>query len=1028
MISMTIPKNFKFPILLLLLSEILLLLFFPPALIFSPTVTAGGDTAAHFTAALAAHHNLLSFFSPVTWVPGNFAGFPLFLNYFPLPFWLMALLSLAIPLQVAFKFVTLLAIIPLPAAVYFSLLRMGYKGNVPALGSVFSIPFLFMNENSMWGGNIPSTLAGEFSFGISFILFVIFLGKMYGDAPKHKSLISNSFLEALIALASGYPLLQAGTGTSYFLLRGGCMRYVLSVHAIAFGLISFWIIPLIWRLPWNTPFVHAWHFQRWSELFPPVLLPSLAGAFIGLAAHFRNVILNLRDIRSWLKTDSPSSPENYLWWQFGIALAGFSLAPAVGLVDARFLPFAQIIVVMLGAIGWGNLISRCRYQNLCTIAFAVAIIALGLTKAHQVDSWVRWNYSGMVESKPLGYSYSQANDFLTGTENSPRVVYEHSEINDGAGTVRAFELLPCFSGRSTLEGLYMQSSVSSPFVYYIQSQLSPSPSAPYESDYYSRLDVDKAVKHLDLFNVSQIVAVSDDVCNALDQSPAYELQIAFPPFKVYRLRDPVDSYATPLRFKPFRIPDRNWKTVQFDWFRKSSLDVPLIVASPDSSGDFLKDLPSLNGQLKDFSLEDVSLEDVSLENIPRIPILAANEPEPIVQATLDKNRITVTTNKPGHPLWIKVSYHPDWRIAAGEGELYLASPAFMVLVPKTPGVTLEFDSRHGVYLLGKIVTMLTIAVCLGMFLARRYMTKRCERSSPTPAFLSSILPANARIVISSVLMASLVLAAVLSRNHRDPLLLYNSASKEFTEAEDIESQITAGLAGQNAAEKKESLMLPAFALADECVRKYPDTSVYDHCVFIKAKALSDQKKWHEVRSLLEDFLKSHPDSRVLPDTRFLLGDAYLNQGEGDKAREFLWDAILTWPESNAGIQAGLRLADILGPEVLLEEGTSAFDSGKYLEAYTIFKALTFHPNEEVRSEATLSFAYCCYRLNRFDEAATQFLQWLSSHFDAPESEDAQLALRQSQTISNLNKAWQTRSDAAQPYGPPTLYQLLMGDK
>jgi tetratricopeptide (TPR) repeat protein len=223
-------------------------------------------------------------------------------------------------------------------------------------------------------------------------------------------------------------------------------------------------------------------------------------------------------------------------------------------------------------------------------------------------------------------------------------------------------------------------------------------------------------------------------------------------------------------------------------------------------------------------------------------------------------------------------------------------------------------------------------------------------------------------------------------------------------------------------------MLRAFALTDECIRKYPDTSVYDHCIFIKAKILSDQKKWREVRNLLEDFLKSHPDSRVLPDTLFLLGDAYLNLGEGDKAREFLWRSILTWPESNAGIQAGLRLADILGPEVVLQEGVSAFNSEKYLEAYTIFKALTFHSDEEVRSESILSLAYCCYRLNRCDEASTQFLQWLSSHFESPESEDAQLALRECQTIANLNKAWQTRSDAAHPSGPQSLYQLLMGEK
>jgi tetratricopeptide (TPR) repeat protein len=1011
---MTISSHFKLPVILLLISEILLLLFFPPSLIFSSNVTAGGDTPSHFIAAMAMRDNLLSFFSPVAWIPGNFAGYPIFLNYFPFPFFAAALLSLLIPLQIAFKLVTLLAVIPLPAAVYFSLRRMGCNGNVPALGSVFSISFLFMNENSMWGGNILSTLAGEFPYGISFVLFVIFLGKMYADAPKGKSLISNSVIQALIGLSSGYPLLQAGAGTSYFLLRGGCMRYVLSLHAIAFGLISFWLVPLIWHLPWDTSYPQNWFFRKWSELFPPVLLPALAGAFLGLIPHLRNMPRKLRDIRTFLKADSAFCPEFYLWWQFGIALVCFSLAAAFGLADVRFLPFAQITIAMLGAIGWGNLISRYRYPNLCTIGFAIAILALSLTGASKVDAWIRWNYSGMGGSKPLGGSFSQVNDYLRGTENSPRVVYEHSPIHDGAGTVRAFELLPGFSGRSTLEGLYMQSSVSSPFIYYIQSELTQSPSALFEYDYFSRPDVARVVKHLNLFNVSQVVAVSDDICNALDQSSDYELQMVFPPYKVYRLRKTEESYVVPLRFQPFRIPERNWKSVQFEWFRKSSTEVPLIVASPNSPGSFSQKLPELN---------------TSLEDIPRIPILAPNEPEPVVKAVLDANRIKVTTNKPGHPLWIKVSYHPDWRITAGEGELCLASPAFMLLVPKTSKVTLEFDTTQGPYLLGKILSMITFGICLGMFAVGGFLWRSYQPAPPhSRNSLSLLFPANAGIIFCSAAMAVLILVALFSRDHRDPLLLYDLASKASQEADNIDMQITSGLAGPNMAEKKESLLLRAAVLSDECIGKYPESSVYDFCIFFKARALLEQKRWHEVRDLLEDFLESHPDSRVLPDARFMLAEAGLNLGEEGKAKELLWGSLLYWPASNAGSRAGLRLAEILGPEAVLRAGRESFDSEKYLEAYCIFKALTFHSNDEIKSESSLALAYCCYRLNRWEEASSLFLQWLSTHFESPESEDAQFALRQCQTISNLNKAPQTPSDVAHFSGPQSLYQYLTGKK
>jgi hypothetical protein len=44
------------------------------------------------------------------------------------------------------------------------------------------------------------------------------------------------------------------------------------------------------------------------------------------------------------------------------------------------------------------------------------------------------------------------NDKLRGTVGDPRVVYEHSPDHEALGTIRVFENLPFFTGRSTLEG------------------------------------------------------------------------------------------------------------------------------------------------------------------------------------------------------------------------------------------------------------------------------------------------------------------------------------------------------------------------------------------------------------------------------------------------------------------------------------------------------------------------------------------------------------------------------------------------
>src|SRR3989304_5880906 len=81
----------------------LLLWYFKPSLLFSPTVTAGGDTLSHYVAAKYLRDYLLPNGKIVGWMPGNFAGYPIFLFYFPLAFLLIAGLSLVVPASLGFR-------------------------------------------------------------------------------------------------------------------------------------------------------------------------------------------------------------------------------------------------------------------------------------------------------------------------------------------------------------------------------------------------------------------------------------------------------------------------------------------------------------------------------------------------------------------------------------------------------------------------------------------------------------------------------------------------------------------------------------------------------------------------------------------------------------------------------------------------------------------------------------------------------------------------------------------------------------
>jgi len=1003
--------------------EVLLILLFPASLIFESTLPAGGDTPSHFISAVAMSRGLPALFSPVTWDYGAFAGYPLFLHYFPLPFVLMALISKAVSLLIAFKLVTLLAIIPLPAAVYLCLWRLGYRQNIPAIGALLSLPFLLMTENSMWGGNIFSTLAGEFAFGISFILYIIFTGKLYADiSRKGKSGPGNAAVEALMALSHGYPLLQAIMGSSYFILWGKNLRSILKLHATAAGFAAFWLLPLLWRISWNSPSSFSWRFERWAEIAPPVLWPSFAGSLMLACSYLRNLFRPGKKL-SFIFKESIECPELYLLWQFGVALLGFSLAPLLGLIDIRFLPFAQIMLVLLGAVGWGRFLSRLPLPNLWLAGLCAGVVALALSKVVLFDSWIQWNYSGM-ESKPLWNSYLLVSDYLSGDKNSPRVVFEHNNLTNQAGSPLAFELLPYYSGRSTLEGLYMESSLSAPFIFYIQSELTQTPSVPFPLYYYSRPAPCRAAEHMRLFNVSQFIAVSEDITNALDSSPDYELGMVVPPYWIYRLKGCDDSYVTPLKFRPLRIPPRDWKDRQYDWFRKSSLRVPLVVASEDSPGDFWKDLQAYDGDP---------------EHIPEIPI---QDNGPVrAHALLGDGKIAIDTSAPGHPLWIKVSYHPDWRITEGAGELYLASPAFMLLVPKTPRVVLRFDTGAGIYLWGKVLFILTILVFILKTLLRKMNRGRrrmlrdplCDCAGGSrpggihrPTRSAQKIGMNTGFLVASALMAAVILGAISTRNYRDPVLLYRLAADRFKTIDE----------GESSRAGPPSLDLPAlpispqtlriYDLLNEGIEKFGHSSVLDFSVMHRASLMSSWERWNELCPMLEDFLKNNPDSRVYTESLTWLGEASLKMGREADAEMFYRQALSSWPGSSATERAGLRLAEMTEARALLGTAHEFLASGRYIEAYNIYKALTLSGDKKIVDESIVSLAYCSFYMNRWQEASDLFLKWLGGNFDAPESAKVQADYRQCQAIIDQSKQWMPGIDnqSASPARPGLIVRFL----
>ena len=147
-----------------------------PDLLFSTTTDVGGDNGGHIAAPYFMIHQLLNHGRVTGWDPQWFDGFPLYVFYFPLPALFVAAFNAVFPYTVAFKLVTVLGTATLPVCVWAFGRLAGFRRPVPVLMAAATLPYLFNTSYTIDGGNITSTMAGEFSFSLAMSFGMLFLG------------------------------------------------------------------------------------------------------------------------------------------------------------------------------------------------------------------------------------------------------------------------------------------------------------------------------------------------------------------------------------------------------------------------------------------------------------------------------------------------------------------------------------------------------------------------------------------------------------------------------------------------------------------------------------------------------------------------------------------------------------------------------------------------------------------------------------------------------------------------------------
>lgn len=328
-----------------------------PQLLVSDTIPAGGDMGAHVWGPAFLRDHLLPEWRLSGWTPDWYAGFPAYHFYMVLPSLAIVALDLVMPYNVAFKLVTVSGLLALPVAAW----AFGHLGRLPfpgpALLAVGTVPFLFDRSFTIYGGNVASTLAGEFAFSISLALAVVFLGLVLRGLETGRHRAWAAAVLGLCILCHVIPAIFAGAGALLALaLRAdrGRVRWLATTGVVGALLTAFWTVPFVLRRAYLND-------MGWEKVttYAEALLPGRLGdgltralgneATAGITGDMTSVALLalVGVVTSFLFRRRLGILLTLLAVAFAVA---FVVAPQGRLWNARLLPFWYLSLHLLAAV------------------------------------------------------------------------------------------------------------------------------------------------------------------------------------------------------------------------------------------------------------------------------------------------------------------------------------------------------------------------------------------------------------------------------------------------------------------------------------------------------------------------------------------------------------------------------------------------------------------------------------------------------------------------------------------------------
>ncbi len=489
---------------------------------------------------------------------------------------------------------------------------------MPPLLAVASVVFLFDETFQIYGGNIASTMAGEYSFSIALSLAMLFFG-VFAYAlrtGKHRALAAVLFALACLShgiviffvvigalVLFGLHLLQSIHGP----IRAGAIVKVALTTTVVGGLLSaFWVIPFVLLHRFGTDMFYERNSNYADMLFPQpagfdwlltgvaaigllgaVLRRSLSGLFLGImTVLFAAWAVVMPQSLLWNNRLLPFMYlTRYMLAAVGVVEIGRAIARLIS-PESRWLDWslrlATLGVASLGvwlALGlhfrvlpFGGFINEGGRQ---VYAWPQAAPILKSETAGYVKYWAKWNYEG-YEAKDAYGEYNGIVNTMKGLgegRGCGRAVWENNNDQNKYGTPMALMLLPFWTDGciGSMEGLFFEASGTTPYHFLTTSALSKNSSDPVRRLRYEKGEVDKGVEYLKTLGVRYYLAYNPEVVSLADVNPDLEKVATSGPWHVYEVKG--TELVTPLAMQPVVVEGVNgsdrdsWLEVGTSWFQ-----------------------------------------------------------------------------------------------------------------------------------------------------------------------------------------------------------------------------------------------------------------------------------------------------------------------------------------------------------------------------------------------------------------------------------------------------------------------------